>query len=183
MTEVWLHPNRRVLALAMVPASLLGGLGVVMLNLDMPTSIQVVAWAALGVACLLIIGLIQQLLRPRILYREGMVCFYLKAGSPIEVPIEVVEAFFLGQGPAHLPGAEQDVTKTVNLVARLSQRKIEWAEKEVKEALGSWREGYITMRGTWCEPLTTDVVRRLNQKLSEASQGSSPEDKEGQRVD
>jgi hypothetical protein len=182
MTEVWLHPNRRVLLLSMVPVALLGGLGVVILNFDMPTSIKVVAWVALGTACLLMSGLVQQVLRPRIGYREGLVCFYLKAGSPIKVPLHVVEAFFLGQGPAHLPGSDEEVTKTVNLVARLSQREVDWAEKEVKEALGSWREGYITMRGTWCEPLTTEVIRRLNHRLSEIKQVVSNASKEEQRA-
>ena len=183
MTEVWLHPNRRVLVLAMMPAGLLGGLGVILLWMEMPRAISIVGWAVLGAACLLLIGLSQQLLRPRIAYRHGLVCFYLKSGGPIEVPIDVVEAFFLGQGPAHLPGADQEVTKTVNLVARLSQREVDWSEREVKEALGSWQEGYVTMRGTWCEPLTTEVIRRLNRTLSEASRVASADNQEEPRAD
>jgi len=153
----------------MVPAALLGGTAAVMLVLDMPTVTRVVAGVVLAMSCLLLAGLGQRVLRPRIAYRDGFVCFYLKIGSPFEVPINIVEAFFLGQGPAHLPGANHDAAKTVNLVARLSQREADWAQRDVKEALGSWADGYVTIRGTWCEPLTTEVVHRLNRCLSEAS--------------
>jgi len=178
MTEVWLHSNRRILMLAMVPTTLLGALGTLMFLLELPTFVQIIGGVVAVVACLLLLGLCQQLLRHRITHRPGFVCFYLKSGKPIEVPIHIVEAFFLGQGPAHLPGADQDRTKTVNLVVRLSQRETDWAERDVKEALGSWKEGYITIRGTWCEPLTKDVIHHLNSSLSQASKAAAAESKE-----
>jgi hypothetical protein len=37
----------------------------------------------------------------------------------------------------------------------------------VKPAFGNWSEGYVTVRGTWCEPLDSEVVRRLNRRLKE----------------
>jgi hypothetical protein len=83
------------------------------------------------------------------------------------VPVEVVEAFFLGQGPAQLPAVGGKPTETVNLIARISQKAPEWADMPVKQALGNWREGYVTIRGTWCEPLNGEVVRRLNRRLRE----------------
>lgn len=177
MTEVWLHSNRRVLLLAMVPTAVLGGGGVAMLLLDMPSILRVVAWLCLGLSCMLLLGLLQQMVRPRIAYRNGFVHFYLKSGKPIAVPIHIVEGFFLGQGPAYLPGATHDDAKTVNLVARISQREADWAQREVKEALGHWRDSYITIRGTWCEPLTTDAVGRLNRCLSAASQSAASAEK------
>ena len=173
MTEVWLHPNRRVLLLAMVPAVLLGGLGGFMLSLDAPMALKAVAWLVIAFAFLLTMGLVGQTIRPRISYREGHVCFHLKSGKPFAVPIHVVEAFFLGQGPSYIPGSDQSVTKTVNLVARLSQKETDWAQRDVKESLGNWDEGYITIRGTWCEPLTKEVIRDLNQKLSIAAKSCS----------
>ena len=118
---------------------------------------------------LLTVVVARQLLRPRIAYGDGHVQFYLRAGAPIAVPVQIVEAFFLGQGPAYLPGMAEDSQETVNLVARLSQKEAEWQKLEVKPALGRWCEGYVSIRGTWCEPLTNEVIRRLNRRLGEVS--------------
>jgi hypothetical protein len=107
-----------------------------------------------------------QLFRPRIAFSNGDVLFYVRSGRPIGVPVNVVEAFFAGQGPAHLPAVSKQ-PQTVNLIARLSQRATEWACQEVKPALGKWAEGYVTIRGTWCEPLNGDVIRKLNRRLKE----------------
>jgi hypothetical protein len=85
----------------------------------------------------------------------------------VAVPREVVEAFFLGQGPSYLPGTPGQRLESVNLVARLSQKAPEWMHVSVKPALGHWCDGYVTIRGTWCEPLTGDVIRRLNARLRE----------------
>ncbi|MCH2114849.1 MAG: hypothetical protein MK171_08070 [Pirellulales bacterium] len=129
----------------------------------------------LGIACvvasgLLMVGLVRQLWQPRVAYRDGWALFYLKWGAPFAVPVCVVEAFFLGEGPAHLQGVTRSDTKTVNLIARLSQRDPQWQHREIKAALGKWAEGYITIRGAWCEPLTTELLRGLNHRLREVSQ-------------
>jgi hypothetical protein len=166
MTEVWLQSNRRVLGLALVPAALVGALGVALL-VRSDGALDVVGWALVGAGLLLIAGLLRQFSRPRVAYRDGHVLFNLRAGAPIAVPREVVEAFFLGQGPAYLPRMHGADAETVNLVARLSQKAPEWMHVAVKPALGHWCEGYVTIRGTWCEPLTGDVIRRLNARLRE----------------
>lgn len=132
------------------------------------------ACAALASA-ILIVGIVLQMRRPRIAYRAGKVHFFLTSRTPHAVPVEVVEAFFIGQGPACLPGASNQKTRSVNLVARLSQRAPDWAEREVKPALGQWREGYVSIRGTWCEPLTGEVVRRLNRRLNEVQKENQPD--------
>ncbi len=173
MSEVLLHSNRRILLLAMVPVLGLAVVGWVIFRSD---GLPLPGWlgaGCLGVALMLLLGLVRQMLQPRIAYRDGHVLFYLRAGGPIAVPLEVVEAFFQGQGPAHLPGASQDQTKSVNLIARLAQRETDWQQRDVKAALGNWKEGYITVRGTWCEPITTEVIHRLNQRLSEVKQAES----------
>jgi hypothetical protein len=95
------------------------------------------------------------------------VLFNLRAGQPIAVPVQVVEAFFLGQGPSHLPVVAGKESETVNLVARLSQKSPNWAQMDVKEALGRWADGYVSIRGTWCEPLNGELIRRLNHRLRE----------------
>ncbi|MCG8450037.1 MAG: hypothetical protein MI725_10730 [Pirellulales bacterium] len=173
MTEVWLRSNRRVLLVAMAPVVVLGFFGLVMWQTDLlPLPGQLGALCIVA-AALLLAGLIHQLRQPRVAYRNGSVLFYLKAGAPIRVPVGVVEGFFLGQGPAHLPGNSRNETKMVNLIARLSQREPQWQQRNVKAALGTWSEGYVTIHGTWCEPLTTDVIRRLNQRLREVTQEQS----------
>jgi hypothetical protein len=110
--------------------------------------------------------LASQLRRPRVAFEDGAVLFYLRSGPPFAVPVEVVEAFFLGQGPAHLPAVTKQ-PQTVNLVARLSQRRTEWARQDVKPALGNWCDGYVTIRGSWCEPLNGELIRKLNRRLKE----------------
>ena len=124
---------------------------------------------------LLLVGLIGQLRRPRIAYEDRKVLFYLRARRPVAVPVEHVEAFFLGQGPTNLPTVTGKAAETVNLVARISQKAPEWAEVEVKQALGNWKESYATIRGTWCEQLTTDVIRRLNHRLREVTEADKQE--------
>jgi hypothetical protein len=125
---------------------------------------------ALIVIGLAIVGiLVSQLRRPRIAFERAAVLFYLRSGPPIAVPVEVVEAFFLGQGPAHMPAVAKQ-PQTVNLVARLSQRRTEWARQDVKPALGNWCEGYVTIRGAWCEPLNGELIRKLNRRLKEVKE-------------
>lgn len=134
--------------------------------------LSVLGWALFGLSCLLELSLVTQMLRPRVSFEAGSVLFNLRSGSPIAVPVELVEAFFLGQGPTSLPGARQG-DATVNLVARISQRDPSYASREVKPALGAWCEHYVTMRGTWCEPLNGELIRRLNHRLREVSEGAN----------
>jgi hypothetical protein len=167
MTEVWLQSNRRVLGMALVPAALIGVLGLALLLSTAGAALHGLGWALVGGGLLLVAGLLRQFTRPRIAYHDGHVLFNLRAGAPLAVPREVVEAFFLGQGPAHLPRLHGADAESMNLVARLSQKAPEWMNVAVKPALGHWCEGYVTIRGTWCEPLTADVIRRLNARLRE----------------
>jgi len=159
--------------MALVPACLLGIIAATALNLDFSLFVQTPAWIALAVSLLLIMGLIAQLFRPRVTYCQDHVLFYLKSGSPIAVPIEVVEAFFFGQGPANLPVQITGHSETVNLIARLSQQAPEWGQRDTKPALGRWCDSYVTIRGTWCEPLNGEVLQRLNRRLSEARSRTS----------
>lgn len=125
--------------------------------------------AFIAVASFMMTGLAAQMRRPRVAFENGHVLFYLRSGAPIAVPVELVEAFFLGQGPLVLPGARQGA-ETVNLVARISQHDPSFARRDVKAALGAWCDGYVTMRGTWCEPLTGELIRRVNHRLREVTE-------------
>lgn len=174
MREVWLRTNHRALLFGCVPPVLLAVVGMWM---AWPWEVSGVAWRATGVIAVVcglgtIALLLRQVVRPRIAYENSHVLFYLRSGSPIAVPVEFVEAFLVGQGPAHVPGISEQ-SKTMNLVARLSQRQSEWAQRAVKPAIGNWSDGYITIRGAWCEPLSNEVVRGLNRRLKEVKEQSS----------
>jgi hypothetical protein len=176
MHETWLKPNQRALWFACLPPALLAALGLGLVGATWSAAQFV--WQALGVGLMLVavalIGLlVRQLRRPRIAYRDGYVLFYLRSGRPFEVPARLVEAFFLGQGPARLPVRLGARDETVNLVARLAQRQTEWAHQSVKPALGRWCDGYVTIFGTWCEPLNAELIRRINRRLKEVKSSTA----------
>jgi hypothetical protein len=168
--ETWLQPNRRALWFGCVPPLVIAAVGAWLAMRPGESNGAVWSWIGLAIVIIAVVvlgTLLRQLARPRIAYRDGQILFNLRSGSPIAVPVHIVEAFFIGQGPAYLPGNSQGQQKTLNLVARLSQRQTDWAQRDVRPAFGNWSDGYVTVRGTWCEPLTQDVVRRINRRLKE----------------
>jgi hypothetical protein len=175
MRETWLNTNRRAILFGCVAPALIAAIGA---WITLATGAGQ-SWRWLGIVLLLagfgtVAILFSQLLRPRIAFQNGHVLFYLRSGPPFAVPMEIVEAFFAGQSPAHLPGLTKQ-PQTVNLIARLSQRHTEWAEQQtVNPSLGKWSESYVTIRGTWCEPLEAEVIRRLNRRLKEVKDAAKP---------
>lgn len=165
--EVWVRSNRRVLALAMVAPAALAAVGVGITAAADASLTRGLGIAMIAAGSLLVLLVVSQMLRPRVAYRDGHVLFYMRPGAPIAVPVAAVEAFFLGQGPARLPGEGEQPLKATNLVARISQKHPEWEHVAVKPALGRWCESYVTMNGPWCEPLNGDVIRKLNHRLRE----------------
>ena len=123
----------------------------------------------LGFGLLLVIALLAQLRRPRLAYRDGHLLAWMRSGPPIRVPIECVECFWLGQTSSLLPGKRHERTETAALVIRIADSAAEWRHQEVKAQLGTWCDGYVTIRGTWCEPLNIPLVNRLNERLAEVS--------------
>jgi hypothetical protein len=172
MRETWLSPNRRAIWFGCIPPLAMTLIGAWLATWATPEGsfwLRAAGFVLLVLGLGLTLMLVWQLFAPRVAYENGQVLFYLRGGSPIAVPVAIVEAFFLGQGPVQLAGMTTR-QEAVNLVARLSQRHLEWARRDVKHALGAWCDGYVTIRGTWCEPLTNDVVRRLNRRLHEVKQ-------------
>lgn len=167
MTEVWLQTNRRALTMGLVPSFAFVVVGAAALWLSAGWALTALGWLLIAIGAVLALSMLRLFCQPRIAYRDGQVLFHLRAGQPVAVPREVVEAFFLGQGPSYLPGPRGQRLEAVNLVARLSQKAPEWMHVNVKPVLGHWCDGYVTIRGTWCEPLTGDVIRRLNARLRE----------------
>jgi hypothetical protein len=66
-----------------------------------------------------------------------------------------------------LPDGDRRNSETSALVLRVADKASDWHRQDVKPQLGKWCEGYITIRGTWCEPLSIALVNRLNARLAE----------------
>ena len=169
MAEPWILSNRRALAFGLLLPALVLVLG---LLLAFGPETRFGAWQrgagyVLGALGLIGIGaLVRQMQQPRLAFEDRELLVYLRGGAPIRVPIEIVEGFLLGQAPSMLPGKHEDVEAST-VVIRLSDKASEWSHQEVKPALGRWCDGYITLRGTWCEPLSVRLVNRLNRRLAE----------------
>jgi hypothetical protein len=169
--EIWLRPNRRILLVATVAPALLVLLGlVVALNVfgSAPPMARVIA-AALAVLGGGLLAVLAWFFRqPRLTYDGRHLHVNLRAAKPIAVPIELVECFFLGAGFRRLPGKTGREVQMSQLRIRLAERATEWAQFDVKPALGAWCGGYITIHGAWCEPLDIELVHRLNARLAAA---------------
>jgi hypothetical protein len=94
---------------------------------------------------------------------------------PTRIPIAVVECFFLGQGGSQLPKLQGREPETQNVIVRLAESATEWKRRDVRPALGNWCEGYITIRGSWCERITPELMRRMNGRLAEVKKAASCE--------
>jgi hypothetical protein len=182
MNEVWVRTNPRIYFAAaaglaivcLVPgvATLLAGMG------------TTVTWtwivAALGLVAAAILAVLSR--SPRIGFDGTNVRFYVRAGSRVEVPVELVEGFLLGRGPTYLPGHANDTTETTTLVVRVSERAEEFNHVETTPTLAAWCGHYCTLRGTWTEPLSLALVNRLNQRLYDAQQARKKQTAAGASV-
>lgn len=175
MKQVWLRTNRRVLLWMAAPLAVLAaiGAGAIFDPWDVGWAVRgpgIVLALAAGVAFGVTLALARQ---PRVAFENGRVLVYVRLGRPTAIPVEAVECFLLGQGPALLPGEQYSKTVASTVVVRLAERAEEWSHGEFHPLLAAWCDGYITLRGTWCEPLSVDVVNRLNRLLHEASRAAA----------
>lgn len=169
--EVWLRPNRRVLAVgALILALALAG-GSVLILTARHVAVSACGWTMTAATLLLFAYVARSLTRPRLAYDAGYLLVYLGSARPHRVPIELVECFFLGQGPSLLPAprlaGEHDSPESSTIVVRLAESADQWKHVEVKPSLGLWCDGYITIRGTWCEPINAERMKHLNHRLVE----------------
>ena len=168
--EVWLRTNRRLLlTLALAPL----GIGVASCLLMPWVHSPIAFWSLVCAALVSIATLVWTAWRsrtPRLAYENGLLEVYLTR-QPLRVPIEIVECFFLGQGPSLLPAIQsRDARRspeTATLIVRLAESEHDWKHRDVQFRLGQWCEGYITIRGTFCEPLNPELAGRLNRRLVE----------------
>jgi hypothetical protein len=106
--------------------------------------------------------------RPRLAYEPGWLLVYLYGWTPERVPIDVVESFFRGNSSTMLTSADSDSVKTTTIVARLAEARTDWHSRPTRAQIGDWQDGYIVFRGTWCEPITIELLRDLNKRLGAA---------------
>ena len=90
------------------------------------------------------------------------------------LPLETVECFFLGSQPLDRHGSptasDEPAFRVGTLVVRVAERAVrqhadEWT---ARGPWAVWEDGYCVIDGRWTEPLTVDVLRRINGRLSQA---------------
>ena len=168
MISTWLYPNRRVLAIATILAALAVIFGIGLAVVDASSMATRIGGCLLAIGGIVVTSvLVRHYLQPRIGYADGRLLVYL-GGAPISVPIEIVECFFLGHAETTLPGNAELDTRVVAVVVRLAESATGWKKRTVTPSLGKWEDGYIIVRGTWCEPITGEVVNALNERLRQA---------------
>lgn len=171
MVDIWLRNNTRALLWGTVPPGGIALAGLVLLagGLGEALWLRVVGGLLTALGAWAVAMLVWQMRQPRVAYEPGYLLVYLTAGPPYRVPIEIVECFLLGRGPSLLPTRQYERREAHTVVIRLDEEAAEWSHRETKPALGSWCGNQITIRGTWCEPLDVDLVRRLNAQLADAT--------------
>lgn len=103
---------------------------------------------------------------PRICYDRTHVVLRFPDASVFRIPLEAVECFFLGAAKYQRCGA--DPRESIAVVVRLADRAREWKQRDLPADYGEWKEGYVTLDGTWCEPIAEAKVLELNRWLVEA---------------
>ena len=167
-TQVWLRANRRAI---LVNASVLalGAIILAGLSVLLGEAPQWIRWTLAVSSLVAAIASVLVLLTiriPRVAYADGVVFFYLGEAQPVKVPLGAVECFFLGQGPLGMPGTVNEKVQTANVIVRLAERATDWQARDTPGYLATWCDGYITIRGTWCERISPELVKRLNHDLA-----------------
>lgn len=183
MRETWLHGNRRPYQLLAGAGFAAATAGLLLAGLSWQSLLLRGVGLALAAAGLLLAGLgCWFAMQPRLLRVGDALWFFVRRGTPVRVPLAEVECFLLGQGPALLKGRAVERANTATLVVHLAERASEWEHVETDARLAAWCGHFVTLRGTWTEPLNVDLVRRLNARLAAAQQPSSSADPSRQAV-
>jgi hypothetical protein len=171
--SVWLRANGRP---GVVIASLAVALGLALLLLARPWSrpVGIVTW--LGGGGVLVAGAGGVLLtsRPRLVLEGDRVRVHLAPGRIDPVPLEIVECFFLGSRLEPPPSGDDSTggARVRTLVMRIAERAVDHAARPTLPLWGAWSEGSVTFDGRWCEPLSVDLVCRLNRDLATAKRAA-----------
>lgn len=126
------------------------------------------ALATLGAVVALQAGLF--LATPRVAIDERELLLYVRSlRKPFRVPLDVVEVFFIGQGAVSgtEPGQPREYEGAVaaNVIVRLAESAPEWHLRTVNPWLAVWSDGYVTIRGLWCENIDQELLKAMNGTL------------------
>ena len=172
MRDVWLKPNQRALTASIVmPLAIIVVAALMLTNVlgDVHWVIQGVTGGLALVSVFAVVVLVKWFCHPRLAYEDGVLLVNLNAGPALKVPIDLVEVFFAGQSDSHMPKTVQQTNSVTpesrTIVVRLAERATQYHSRTVMPRLGSWEHGYIVVRGTWCEPINREVIKRLNKQL------------------
>lgn len=180
MAEIWLQANRRAAVWPslglLASATLFAFMAYWLSSAEQTYGLEWVCMviATTKVVFATIVGI--ALTRPRLRYDGKHLLIDVGKTRPVAVPIELVEGFLIGKGPTFLSGQDDHRTETSTLVVRIAERAEEFRKVETNVRLAAWCGHYCTLRGTWTEPLSVDLVNRLNQRLHDVQQAAkSPE--------
>ena len=174
MDECWVGGNRRAFAWsALTPALLAATIGAALLaaaifaGLGPAPRIALFSLATLLLAAAVFVAGSAWFLinTPRIACRQGQVLVYLRPQSPEVLPLESVECFFLGRDSVRIGSRPSRVS---NIVVRIAERNGELRARTVQTRFGGYRDGYLIVDGAWCEPITPELMKRINARLGEA---------------
>jgi len=179
-SEIWLRGNQRLLGVGLIAPLVLASLGGICLLLSSNAESTSPVFFILGITALALAvilgGLILWVGRlPRVGYDSSAreVVLYLPGPTPYRIPLEIVECFFLGSGITQIPGQPSRDVQTKNIVVRLAERAEDWHRRDLTLSIGKWCEGYITIRGLYCEPFDVETIKRLNTLLHQAQQAAA----------
>jgi len=177
--EIWLRGNARPAAL-LVAAALAAGTGLVVLAVLPPTRAVAmpVAIAFALVAGPLVAAVSLAAVQPRLARRGGVLRVRLAPLAAHDVPLEIVECFFIGSHVLPAPDGRDDQPgqRVGTLVMRIAERAAAWQARPTFAAWGTWAEGAVVFDGRWCEPLSVELARRLSGRLVEAKRESAGHD-------
>ena len=179
--ETWLKPNRRVLLVGLIGTLMLIGLAVWLCWSVNPIRYWI-GFCLLPPAFMISMLIFIRMKRSRLGYRHGMLWVDLGPGKPVSVPIDAVECFFLGSRETPSSGRWGMQSRAISIVVRLAEKAVQYHDRSVTTALGTWQEGYITILGSWCEPVSPALIARLNQRLLEARRMSVEVAKDGDSI-
>ena len=180
-SEVWLRGNiRPAVVIASVFTLVCGGLFASLWLADTPPA-PLMVWLVRGFCVLsaaTMAGLLFSASRARLERVGDALRVRLTPFRSYDVPLDVVECFFLGSHPLEQPGTVPDDLPTHRvgtLVVRLAERAVEWHERPTMPEWGTWKEGAIVCDGRLCEPLSADLVHSLTRRLVEAKRSLAAE--------
>lgn len=169
MTDVRLRSNRRIAWVILVPlgSGLAVGMSLFARGVK-ETSVwdgEIVLPLIVLAAAIIGLAIVWRLAgAPRLAQKGEELLIYLRWGRPIAVPLRCVECMFIGGGR----GRDESHRKlpTHDLIVRIAERCQEWSVRRTAAILGRWSDGYVVIRGLWCEPLSVELVQLLNERLA-----------------